>query len=153
MEKASKAKFIIWSRLRRWSFLSCDAMAMFFFLPRCDIDYFWRYPTIAIAAIIFPNNRDRLFCDGFFKFLGPMVCDVIWGKQKNTYFVKFATCIKPLHYTGCFLNPGPIKCFCASQHQILAKSASQKARNRDNALFTTNMRKSSINYVNVNHEQ
>ena len=50
-------------------------------------------------------------------------------------------------------GPGPIKCFSASQHQILAKSASQKARNRDNALFTTNMRKSRINYVNVNHEQ
>ena len=50
-------------------------------------------------------------------------------------------------------DPGPLNCFCASQHQILAKSASQKARNRDNALFTTNMHKSSINCVNVNHEQ
>ena len=40
-----------------------------FFSPhyamRCDIDYFWRYPTIAIGAIIFPNNRDRLFCEVF----------------------------------------------------------------------------------------
>ena len=42
---------------------SCDAMAMFYFLQRCDIDYFWTFPTIAIVAIIFPNHRDRLFCD------------------------------------------------------------------------------------------
>ena len=38
-------------------------MAMFYFLQRCDIDYFWTFPTITIIAIIFPNNRDRLFCD------------------------------------------------------------------------------------------
>ena len=51
------------NRLQRWSFFSCDAMAMFYFLQRCDIDYFWTFPTIAIVAIIFPNHRDRLFCD------------------------------------------------------------------------------------------
>ena len=51
------------TRLQRWSFFSCDAMAMFYFLQRCDIDYFWTFPTIAIVAIIFPNHRDRLFCD------------------------------------------------------------------------------------------
>merc|ERR1712208_261035 len=50
-------------RLQRWSFFSCDAMAMFDFLQRCDIDYFWTFPTIAIVAIIFPNHQDRLFCD------------------------------------------------------------------------------------------
>ena len=50
-------------RLQRWSFFSCDAMAMFYFLQRCDSDYFWTFPTIAIVAIIFPNHRDRLFCD------------------------------------------------------------------------------------------
>ena len=38
-------------------------MAMFYFLQRCDIDYFWTFPTIAIVAIIFPNHRDRLFSD------------------------------------------------------------------------------------------
>ena len=38
-------------------------MAMFYFLQRCDIDYFLTFPTIAIVAIIFPNHRDRLFCD------------------------------------------------------------------------------------------
>ena len=48
-------------RLQRWSFFSCDAMAMFYFLQRCDIDYFLTFPTIAIIAIIFPNHRDRLF--------------------------------------------------------------------------------------------
>ena len=50
-------------RLQRWSFFSCDAMAMFYFLQRCDIDYFLTFPTIAIVAIIFPNHRDRLFSD------------------------------------------------------------------------------------------
>ena len=50
-------------RLQRWSIFSCYAMAMFYFLQRCDIDYFWTFPTIAIVAIIFPNHRDRLFCD------------------------------------------------------------------------------------------
>ena len=38
-------------------------MAMFYFLQRCDIDYFWTFSTIAIVAIIFPNHQDRLFCD------------------------------------------------------------------------------------------
>ena len=50
-------------RLQRWSFFSCDAMVMFYFLQRCDSDYFWTFPTIAIIAIIFPNYRDRLYCD------------------------------------------------------------------------------------------
>ena len=51
-------------------------MAMFYFLQRCDIDYFWTFPTIAIVAIIFPNHRDRLFCDVciILSFLG-----VVWG--------------------------------------------------------------------------
>ena len=44
---------------------SCDAMAMFYFLQRCDIDYLWTFPTIANVAIIFPNHRDRLFFDVF----------------------------------------------------------------------------------------
>ena len=42
-------------------------------------------------------------------------------------------------------DPGPIKCLCAPSHQILAKSAPQKARNRDNVEFATKVRKSSIN--------
>ena len=41
--------------------------------------------------------------------------------------------------------PGPLKCFCASPHQIFAKSASQNARNRDKADFTTKVRKLRIN--------
>ena len=40
---------------------------------------------------------------------------------------------------------GPLKCFCASPHQIFAKSASQNARNRDKADFTTKVRKLRIN--------
>ena len=35
-------------------FLSC-----FYFLQRCDIDYFWTFPTIAIGAIIFSSHRDQ----------------------------------------------------------------------------------------------
>ena len=70
-------------------------MAMFYFLQRCDIDYFLTFPTIAIVAIIFPNHRDRLFCDvciilsflGFFEsfwrfwvFLEVLVCfGGFWG--------------------------------------------------------------------------
>ena len=30
-------------------------------------------------------------------------------------------------------GPGPLKCFCAPTHQIFAKSAPQKARDRDKA--------------------
>ena len=41
--------------------------------------------------------------------------------------------------------PGPLKCFCAPSHQILAKSAPQKARNRDKADFATKVRESSMN--------
>ena len=44
-------------------FMRCDAMAMFYFLQRCDIDYFLTFPTIAIVAIIFPNHWNQLFCD------------------------------------------------------------------------------------------
>ena len=83
----------VWVRLQRWSFFSCDAMAMFYFLQRCDIDYFLTFPTIAIVAIIFPNHRDRLFCDvciilrflgvfeGFWRFLGLclVVLEVLGG--------------------------------------------------------------------------
>ena len=50
-------------------------------------------------------------------------------------------------------KPGPLKCFCASPHQIFAKSASQNARNRDKADFTTKVRKLRINWANVNIEQ
>ena len=38
-------------------------------------------------------------------------------------------------------RPGPLKCLCAPSHQILARSAPQKARNRDNAEFATKVRK------------
>ena len=51
------------------------------------------------------------------------------------------------------VGPGPLKCFCASPHQIFAKSASQNARNRDKADFTTKVRKLRINWANVNIEQ
>ena len=36
--------------------------------------------------------------------------------------------------------PGPIKCFCAPCRQISAKTAHQKARNRDKAKFVTKLR-------------
>ena len=39
--------------------------------------------------------------------------------------------------------PGPLKCFSAPGHQILGKSAPQKAHNRDKAEFVTKVRKSS----------
>ena len=42
-------------------------------------------------------------------------------------------------------GPGPLKCFCAPSHHILAKSAPQKARNRDKADFATKVRESSMN--------
>ena len=45
-------------------------------------------------------------------------------------------------------DPGPLKCFCAPSHQILAISAPQKARNRDNAEFATKLRKLSQTVLN-----
>ena len=41
--------------------------------------------------------------------------------------------------------PGCIKCLRAPSHQILAKSAPPKARNRDKVEFATKVRKSNIN--------
>ena len=43
------------------------------------------------------------------------------------------------------LTPVPLKCFRAPSHQILAKSAPQKARNRDKPDFATKVRESSMN--------
>ena len=40
-------------------------------------------------------------------------------------------------------DPGPLKCLSAPRHQILAKSAPQKTRNRDKAEFATKVRISS----------
>ena len=40
-------------------------------------------------------------------------------------------------------SSGPLNCLSASHHQILAKSAPQKAGNQDKAEFATNVRKSS----------
>ena len=40
-------------------------------------------------------------------------------------------------------DPGPLKCFSAPRHQILAESAPQKARNHERAEFLTKVRKSS----------
>ena len=37
-------------------------------------------------------------------------------------------------------KPGPLKCFCAPRHQILAKCAGQKAYNCDKAKFATKLR-------------
>ena len=39
-------------------------------------------------------------------------------------------------------DPGQLKCFSAPRHHILAKSASQKARNRDKAEFATKVKSS-----------
>ena len=41
--------------------------------------------------------------------------------------------------------PSPLKYFCAPSHQILAKSAPKRARNRDKANFATKVRESSMN--------
>ena len=41
-------------------------------------------------------------------------------------------------------TPGPLKCFCAPSHQILAKSAPPKGGNRNRAELVTKVRKSSI---------
>ena len=46
------------------------------------------------------------------------------------------------------LKPGPLKC-----HQISAKSAPQKVRNRDKAKFAAKLRKLSKDWVNVNNEE
>ena len=43
------------------------------------------------------------------------------------------------------MGPGRIKCLRAPSHQILAKSAPPKARNRDKVEFATKVRKSNIN--------
>ena len=43
------------------------------------------------------------------------------------------------------VDPGPLKCFCAPSHQILAKSAPPKARNRDKVEFATKVR-TNINF-------
>ena len=45
-------------------------------------------------------------------------------------------------------DPGPLKCFCASHHQISAKSVPQKARNSDKAKFATKLRQLSMHCVN-----
>ena len=50
-------------------------------------------------------------------------------------------------------HPGPLKCFCAPRHQISAKSAPQKAHNRDKAKFATKLRKLRKDCVNVNNEE
>ena len=39
-------------------------------------------------------------------------------------------------------DPGPLKCFSAPRHQILAKSAPQKARTHNKAEFATKVCKS-----------
>ena len=83
-------KFFYQCRLQRWSFFSCDAMVMFYFLQRCDIDYFWTFPTIAIVAIIFPIHRDRLSCNVciILRFLG--VFEGFWRFWVLfTYFWRF----------------------------------------------------------------
>ena len=46
------------------------------------------------------------------------------------------------HDSGCYnSDPGPLNCFSAPRHQILAKSAPQKVRIRDKAEFATKVRK------------
>ena len=50
-------------------------------------------------------------------------------------------------------TPGPLKCLCAPRHQISAKSAPQKARNRNKARFATKLRKLSKGCANVNNEE
>ena len=51
------------------------------------------------------------------------------------------------------LRPGPLKCFCAPRRQNSAKSAPQKARNRNKAKFETKLRKLRRDCVNMNNEE
>ena len=50
-------------------------------------------------------------------------------------------------------TPGPLKCLCAPRHQISAKSAPQKARNRNKARFATKLCKLSKDCANENNEE
>ena len=50
-------------------------------------------------------------------------------------------------------TPGPLKCFCAPRYRMSAKSAPQKARNRDKAKFATELHKLGKDFVNVNYEK
>ena len=56
---------------------------------------------------------------------------------------KIAETITTMNHKIHTAHPGPLECFSAPRHQILAKSAPQKARNRDKAEFATKVRKSS----------
>ena len=51
------------------------------------------------------------------------------------------------------LRPIPLKCFYAPRRQISAKSAPQKARNRNKAKFETKLRELRRDCVNVNNEE
>ena len=62
-------------------------------------------------------------------------------KLRQTLDSPFACSVKLFQSVG----PGRIKCLRAPSHQILAKSAPPKARNRDKVEFATKVRKSNIN--------
>ena len=116
-------------RLRRWSFFQAMRWRCFFFLLRCDIDYFWRYPTITIGAIIFPNNRDRLFYDVFSNFQDRWFAMV--GKQKNTYFRRKSNSRQIMRKDHCiiqgvfFLTGTPLKVLCV---RLLSKSHQKNSK-------------------------
>ena len=85
-------------------------------------------------------------------------CNSIRRLPKRDFFLHAPVWAETPEYKGQLLvsssrhkttRPGPLKCFCAPSHQILAKSAPQKARDRDNAEFATKLRKLS----KLNHEQ
>ena len=77
-------------------------------------------------------------------------CALLWLEIDDTLKVK------ALQFVGLpilRLRPGPPKCFCAPRHQISAKSAPQKARNRNKAKFATKLRKLRKDCVDVNNEE
>ena len=52
-------------RLQRWSIFDGDAMPMFFFLQRCDVDGFGHFLPSQSVRLFLVSYRDRLFSDGF----------------------------------------------------------------------------------------
>ena len=73
------------------------------------------------------------------------------ARMSNILHLKLYPAVRKYEYhfgaKGCG-RPGPLKCFNAPRHQILAKSAPQKACTCDKAEFATKVRKSSKSDLN-----
>ena len=102
--------------------------------------YFFGYFLLRLSG----NKCSQVLSIGKF---GPTAPD--FGNDFPMYFLLYIVyvwvCWLLLSPYGGSNNPCPLKCFCASPHQIFAKSASQNARNRDKADFKTKVRKLRIN--------